>query len=306
MEVSKMKRYVMILILVGVLALPSVVSAQGEVLFGCTSDNESMLYMLDPSTGDATLVGDMGMTWCTGLAIDSNGNLFAVGWTNFGDNDWDPALYAVNPATGAATLIGRSGHAFDGAVTDLSFRSDDVLFGYLTGAEAHGLGTLNTATGAVTEIGQTVLVRVGGNGIAFHPEDFLFHSGGDELNILNQATGAASWIADLTFPDVYCPRMLEHGGPRLNALDFTSGGLLYGSLNCGWGGSEAVNYLATVDSEGDVTAIGRTVDRLDGIVFVPLPPPPEPEFVPEWGSIALFGSGLMGLAGYASLRWRKR
>jgi hypothetical protein len=33
---------------------------------------------------------------------------------------------------------------------------------------------------------------------------------------------------------------------------------------------------------------------------------PEPEFVPEWGSIALLGSGLMGLAGYASLRWRKR
>jgi hypothetical protein len=35
-------------------------------------------------------------------------------------------------------------------------------------------------------------------------------------------------------------------------------------------------------------------------------PPPEVEFVPEWGSIALLGSGLMGMAGYASLRWRKR
>ena len=30
------------------------------------------------------------------------------------------------------------------------------------------------------------------------------------------------------------------------------------------------------------------------------------EFVPEWGSIALLGSGLMGLAGYATLRWRAR
>ena len=30
------------------------------------------------------------------------------------------------------------------------------------------------------------------------------------------------------------------------------------------------------------------------------------EFVPEWGSIALFGSGLVGLAGYATLRWRAR
>ena len=30
------------------------------------------------------------------------------------------------------------------------------------------------------------------------------------------------------------------------------------------------------------------------------------EFVPEPGSILLLGSGLMGLAGYAGLRWRTR
>ena len=32
----------------------------------------------------------------------------------------------------------------------------------------------------------------------------------------------------------------------------------------------------------------------------------EVEFVPEPGSILLLGSGLMGLAGYATLRWRTR
>jgi hypothetical protein len=30
------------------------------------------------------------------------------------------------------------------------------------------------------------------------------------------------------------------------------------------------------------------------------------EFVPEPGTIALLGSGLAGLAGYAALRWRAR
>jgi len=30
------------------------------------------------------------------------------------------------------------------------------------------------------------------------------------------------------------------------------------------------------------------------------------EFVPELRSLALLGSGLMGLAGYARLRWRTR
>jgi hypothetical protein len=296
-----MKRYTIILLLVGLLLLPGLAYAQDEVLYGCNGgNNPSNLYMIDPATGAAVLVGPMGMSRCSGLAFGPNGILFAVGQDPDNPNNWF-SLFAVDTASGAAMPLGEYHHSFGGDVdrsriSDLSFRSDGALYGYLEGDD--GLGILEP--GGVNELGPTN-VSCCGNGIAFSAADVLFHTNEDALHTLNQTTGNATWVADLIYPMVECP------DPRINALDFSSGGVLFGSWNCGGGGG-GPNYLVTVNTaNGVVTDVGQSVDGLDGIAFSPAaPPPPEVEFVPEWGSIALLGSGLMGLAGYASLRWRKR
>ena len=55
-------------------------------------------------------------------------------------------------------------------------------------------------------------------------------------------------------------------------------------------------------------ARGEIIELPDvlGEVCLAKEPVVEEEFVPELGSLALLGSGLMGLAGYAGLRWRTR
>jgi hypothetical protein len=291
------------------LLLPALAYAQGEVLYGCNGGeggNPSNLYTIDPTTGAATLVGPMGMEACSGLASAANGALYAVGHDPDNPNDWF-SLFVVNPATGTATPIGESHHSFGGdnssRIADLSFRSDGRLFGYLESDD--GLGYLNKATGAVTELGPTG-VGCCGNGIAFSAGGVLFHSNEDALHTLNQTTGNATWVADHVWPEFTtreCPAMADKGDPRINALDFSSDGVLYGSLNCGKGGS-GPNYLVTVNTaNGVITEAGASVDGLDGIVFGPLP---AEEFVPEPGTVLLLGSGLAGLAGYATLRWRAR
>ncbi len=293
--------------LVALLALPMSAFAQEEVLYGCNGGggddvpNPSNLYLINPATGAATLVGPMGIASCSGLAFDGSGVLYAVGRDPANPNDRF-SLFTVNPNTGAATLIGESHHSFGGEgvsrISDLSFRSDNRLFAYLEWED--GLGRLNKATGAVNELGFTNTPSCCGNGIAFDAADTLFHANEEQLNTLHQTTGQFTLVGLHTWPNVYCP-VDEEGDPRINALDFNSGGTLFGSLNCGRGGS-GPNYLVRVNTTtGKVRNIGVSVDGLDGIAFGEA----EAEFVPEWGSIALLGSGLAGLAGYASLRWRK-
>jgi hypothetical protein len=229
------------------------------ILYGCDGGGgaPSTLYRISPVTGAFSSVGPMGVAGCSGLAFQpGTQRLFAVGHD---PNTGIESLWTVDRATGDATVVGPTGPtAFGSQITDISFRhADGRLFGYVEFLE--GLVTFDSATGdANSDVGPSGIFG-GGNGIAFDPNDMLFHANHTVLNTLSTTTGSATLVASLTFPPV------GPCFPRINALDFDPNAALLGSLNCGGGGG-GPSYLVRIDrTSGSVTALGPTVPGLDGI-----------------------------------------
>ncbi|MFN6514378.1 MAG: PEP-CTERM sorting domain-containing protein [Nostoc sp. CreGUA01] len=93
-------------------------SADGT-LFGLTTINDNSLYKINPSTGNATLVGNTGLTIIEGdIGFDlTTGTLYGLyDLGNFGNS-----LFTLNTSNGTPTIIGSvagddpSGLAFDNA-----------------------------------------------------------------------------------------------------------------------------------------------------------------------------------------------
>ncbi len=290
-----------------VTALASAQRLSADTLFGATGSRgvAGHLLILDQATG--VVLTDIGALQdaagnsygLTGLAFQpGTGILF--GSTSNASPTAPAHLVTINPATAQVTDTG----AFIGGSTmaDITFDpTTGILFGWRA-ADGHGLYTINIATGAATLIGG-VTSDFGGGGLAASLTGTLFNtpdgcfggipcSPGGHLTTVDKATGAPTVVGPLSGPFEI---------PFINAMDFSSAGMLFGvqtdnSLPLP---NPALTHLVTIDT---VTAamidLGASADNLDAIAFLRTP---APEPLPEPMSMLLLGLGLAG-----AFYWVKR
>ena len=248
-----------------------------SLLYGAVNDGPdepSILYTIDPETGEATEVGPIGFERVSGMDFDAaTATLFATG-EQFGSETH--MLLTIDPATGAGTEVGPTGiesftrvnRGFSkDTATDLSFRNlDGALFAYTLRND--GLATADLGSGAMTEISADVSAITGrgaGFALAFSPDDTLFMSNRVGLHVLDPEPGNAPVIA--TIPLSLSPELSAFG--RLNAMDYEpDSGILFGSFLTG-SQNDQDNVLVTIDTTtGVVTVIGETVSALDALAWV--------------------------------------
>jgi hypothetical protein len=99
-----------------------------------------LLYSINATTGTTTEIGPIGFSNIYALAFNNNGNLFGV--------DTDNQLIGINPTSGAGTLIATLTVP---GIYDIAARPEDnVMFAT---ASDNDIYTLNTTTGALTDVG---------------------------------------------------------------------------------------------------------------------------------------------------------
>jgi len=108
----------------GLSSLGALEYAPDGTLYGFTSGSAAALYTIDPSNGNATLIGSLnnGFFFEGGLAF---GNGVAYGVNQ--DLNPTPHLFSIDLNTGQSTIIGQMGTSHD--INGLAWRGDGMLVG---------------------------------------------------------------------------------------------------------------------------------------------------------------------------------
>ncbi len=180
--------------------------------------NSPNLYIVDPNSGDLTLVGATNQGNLLGLDFRSDGTLFAA--LKLPGVSGGSALGIVNPATGATNLVGLFGVD---SLNGIAFFGN-TLFGVSYNDELY---TINTGTGEAT-LATVVIPSVGLGAAQFSCDSTLYVGEG--------AIGALFGTLDITTGDLNA--LLD------TALEETIGGFAF-IENCPPVGGELLSIDST-------------------------------------------------------------
>jgi hypothetical protein len=274
------RRFASLLCAVAILVVAT--RADAGTLYAATGSTHGELYILDPNTGG--VLRDVGPL---NDAAGRNYPLEAIafqphtrvlyGATHYSDTA-DPAtvskLVTVNPETAEVTVVGSFFLGNPGTMTDIAF----PLTGGLSGISSYGppqIHHIDLATGITTPSGLigNLPATVGG-GIATMGAGAILGGIADPMYFVTPTAnelgrhgfacqrGGCLYLY-LTIANPAKPA----GGGFYSALDF-DGDVLYG-LNVGPDSPPQTHLVRINTSTGAVTDIGRSVDGLAAIAFVP-------------------------------------
>jgi subtilisin family serine protease len=119
------------------------------IMYGVIYDGSSAssLHTVDLSTGDATLIGEIGPGIMIAIACDGDGNLWGL---NLDDN-----IYSIDKTDGHMTLVGAAGFDANYAQSMAWDPISDIVYlsAYNNGSSAGELRILDTETGATELVG---------------------------------------------------------------------------------------------------------------------------------------------------------